>query len=175
MERDILEILKFTVPSVVVLLLATYFIREFLNRDIRIRETELKLRLRTETVPVRLQAYERMALFLERISFENLLYRSRKPGMSARDLQLALVSGIRMEFEHNVAQQIYLSQKTWDAIVLCKDEMIRMLNVIASKLEDEATAEALTKAILDHVIKSQELLPTQKAMDTLKQEVAALF
>lgn len=175
MEQDILDILKFTIPSVVVLILSVYLIREFLRRDLKMKEVELKLKTRAETVPVRLQAYERMALFIERISLENLLYRLRKPGMSARDLQLALISTIRMEFEHNVSQQVYISQKSWDAVTLCKDEMIRMVNMIASPMDIEDKAEALTKAILDYVIKSKEALPTQKAMDTLKQEVGDLF
>jgi hypothetical protein len=175
MEHDILDILKFTIPSVVVLILSVYLIREFLRRDVKLKEAELKLRTRNETVPVRLQAYERLALFIERISLENLLYRLRKPGMSARDLQLALISNIRMEFEHNIAQQVYVSQRSWDAVALCKDEMIRIVNTIASSLDVEAKAEALTKAVLDHVIKSKQLLPTQKAMDTLKEEVTDLF
>jgi hypothetical protein len=175
MESGILDILKFTIPSIVVLVLSVFLIREFLNRDIRIKEAELKLKAHGDTVPARLQAYERMAIFIERISLENLLYRLRKPGMSARDLQLALTANIRAEFEHNVSQQVYLSQKSWDAISLCKDEMGRMVNMIAASMDDDATGEALTKAILDYMIKSKEALPTQKAMDTLKREVAELF
>jgi hypothetical protein len=47
--------------------------------------------------------------------------------------------------------------------------------MIAASMDDDATGEALTKAILDYMIKSKEALPTQKAMDTLKREVAELF
>lgn len=175
MENAIIEILKFTIPALVVMVLTLYLVRAFITRELKLKDLELRKASRNEIIPIRLQAYERMALFIERISLENLLYRLRKPGMSARDLQLALIANIRMEFEHNMSQQIYVSQTAWDAVRLCKDAMMRLVNVISGPFDDDATAEALTKAVLDSMIKSKEALPTQRAMDTLKHEVAEMF
>lgn len=175
MENALIEILKFTIPALVVMVLTIYLVRAYANRELRLKEAEIRKDSRKELIPIRLQAYERMALFLERISLESLISRLRKPGMSAPDMQLEMISNIRMEFEHNMTQQIYLNQESWDAIKLCKDEMIRLVNTIAGPMPPEAKAEDLTRVLLDFVIKSKDALPTQRAMDTLKAEVISLF
>jgi hypothetical protein len=77
--------------------------------------------------PIRLQAYERVALFLERINPNSLVMRMHKPGMSARQLQSDLLQIVRAEFEHNMAQQIYMSPAAWKAIRAAKEETIKIL------------------------------------------------
>src|SRR5689334_9877944 len=84
-------------------------IKNLFERDYRLKLIETKRLLQKETLPLRLQALERMALFLERMAPESLIIRVMQPGMQARDLHVELLAGIRTEYEHNASQQVYLS------------------------------------------------------------------
>ncbi len=172
---DILEILKYLLPSVVTFLTAYWVLRLMLSADRERKESEVRAAKSKESLPIRLQAYERLALFLERISPASLLQRVSKPDMSAVELQRALVSNIRLEFEHNLSQQIYVSSETWGTIVQVKEELISIINQVAVNMPDSATGKELARAILEYFIKTESLLPTQRALDTLKSEVRKIY
>ncbi len=89
--------------------------------------------------PIKLQAYERIVLFLERISTESLIMRTVKPGMTAQQLHSALIANIRSEYEHNLSQQIYMSNEAWEMVKNAKGTVIRIINNIATKLPPTAT------------------------------------
>ncbi len=172
---DILEILKYLLPSVVTFLTAYWVLRLMLSAERERKESEVRAAKSKESLPIRLQAYERLALFLERISPASLLQRVNKPDMSAVELQRALVSNIRLEFEHNLSQQIYVSSETWATIVQVKEELISIINQVAVNMPDSATSKELARAILEYFIKTESLLPTQRALDTLKSEVRKIY
>jgi hypothetical protein len=126
------------------------------------------------TTPIRLQAYERLTLFLERITPGNLISRVHKSGMSAKLLQAELLKAIRTEYEHNLAQQIYISPGAWELIKNAKEETIKLINTAAINVSDEASGVDLGKLVLE-VSMSIEKMPTQIALDYLKQESRQLF
>ena len=112
---EFLEILKYTLPSLVVFIAAFFVMKKFLDNEYRKLLFELKRGNLKTITPIRLQAYERSILFLERINMENMIKRVNKADMKADQLQMALITSIRREDEHILSQQIYMSDDAWDA------------------------------------------------------------
>lgn len=98
----------------------------------------------SETVaPLMIQAFERLVLYLERIRYSVLVKRVFMPGMSRSDLQFAMIQSIQDEFEHNLAQRLYVSEDIWMMVVLTKDEA---LNSISKAFDENPEADAATMA-----------------------------
>jgi len=170
LEKEIANLLFYIVPAILVLVTAFYLIKKFLDNQHRIKLIEAKLQTQKDIMPLRLQAYERLTLFLERISPNNLLSRVYQPGLTVRELQVELLNVIRQEFEHNVTQQIYVSPHSWNAVRNAKEEVIRLINSSASGLNPQGKGAELNKNIFENIV-NEESLPAQKAIDFLKSEV----
>lgn len=168
------EIAKYILPALVVLATAYLLIEKFLENERHARNMVFKRESQGLTTPVRLQAYERLTLFLERITPGNLISRVHKTGMSAKLLQAELLKAIRTEYEHNLAQQIYISPGAWELIKNAKEETIKLINTAAINVSDEASGVDLGKLVLE-VSMNIEKMPTQVAIDYLKQETRQLF
>ena len=125
-------------------------------------------------LPLRLQAYERIILFLERISPNNLIMRLNKPEMSSIQLQSALIKTIREEFEYNLSQQLYISFKGWEVVKNAKEETIKLINVASGKIPETASAGELVKIIFD-VALEKDRLPVDVAIDEIKKEIQKVF
>ena len=149
-------------------------IKKMFDRDYRIKLLEAKLNMQKDVIPLRLQAYERITLFLERISPNNLLHRVKESDMTVRDFQVALLDTVRSEFEHNVTQQVYISPQTWTIIRGAKEEIIRIINTSANELPPGLPAVELSKKVFEKVM-SEEESPVTKALNYLKSEVTQLF
>ena len=106
------------------------------------------------SLPLQLQAYERLILLSERISLPNLINRTSQPGMTARDLQLLLTQSIKQEFEHNVTQQIYVTAEAWDAVRNLKEQNIHVINQVASFLPPDASGIDLSKYLLEMLMQN---------------------
>jgi hypothetical protein len=124
--------------------------------------------------PLRLQAYERLIILLERTNLSSLITRTHKAGMSARMLQSELLKNIRTEFDHNIAQQLYVTNKSWDSIKTAKEETIKTINIAATQVSDSAPAMDLVNILFD-IITKVDRLPTEIAIDILKMEARQLF
>lgn len=135
--------------------------------DIRYKTVEI-------TLPLRLQAYERMSLFLERISPNNLLLRLVPSAMNALELQQILLNDIREEYNHNVAQQIYISSNAWNQINNAMNEIVADINKAATEVTQESPASDLAKKIFAHVIQ-REVQPATHALKILKEEIREIF
>jgi hypothetical protein len=170
----IVEILKFTLPSIVVAGLAYFIIEQFLEKEKALHQHQLKLDMQKTILPVRLQAYERLILLLERISPANLILRVSEHGMSAAQLQSSLTQALREEFDHNLSQQVYVSAKAWEDVKSAREELIRMINTAASLLPEDATGADLAAEVLTLSLQSGKQ-PLQFAIDQLKQEFNANF
>ena len=95
--------------------------------------------------------------------------------MTSLDLQKALIANIRIEFEHNLSQQIYISHETWGMLVQVKEELVGIINRVATEIPDGATGKDLSRAIIEYFINNEQVMPTQKALDTLKTEVKKIY
>ena len=122
--------------------------------------------------PIRLQAYERMALYLERISPDSLVLRCYQPGMDTKLLQGVMTKTIRDEWEHNLSQQVYVSSEAWNRIRQAKDEMIGVINSAAITIPQDSDPTRLASVIFASTTSGQ--VPTTSALEFLKQEMRDL-
>ncbi len=172
--NTILEILKYILPAIIVLIATHLVVKKFLDNQLRKISIEMRMQQQNNLTPIRLQAYERAILFLERITPSNLVMRINNPSLSAGELHQELLKTIRAEFEHNLTQQVYISKIGWTAVKRAKEETIKIINISATKTNSSASGLDLRKAILDAEM-NLENVPTQIAIDMLKEEVRAYF
>ena len=170
----ILEILKYTVPALIVFLTVLVMLRTWSRNEDKRRKTEFNMHISDDILPVRLQAYERSILLLERISPQSMIMRVSRTDFSARQLQQELLSNITSEFEHNIAQQTYLSTEAWEKIQAAKNKVINLVNETAKEVKPDASGPTLGKLILERLTELNNP-PSQVAIDYLKQEVKTLF
>lgn len=172
---DILkDILLIVIPSVAVLLAAYFVLKTFLDNQEKMKLLELKNNNRKEILPLQLQAYERLTLFLERIAFENIIPRTPSHGYTAFEYQNLLIQTIRQEFEHNLSQQLYVSSELWEWIKNAKEDAISTINSSAGKIKNEAPAIDLSSMIFENSLRVDKAV-RQKALDILKKEAKLLF
>ncbi len=148
--------------------------RKFIEKDVQMRMMEEKSAKQKDSLPLKLQAYERLVMFLERIGPNSVLVRVHRGGMSAQQLQADLVATIRAEFEHNLSQQIYVSENAWDEVKNAKEDMIRIVNNAFNHVGNNATGIQMSSNVFEQVLKLENL-PTQKAIDFLKTEAKRLI
>ena len=153
-------------------IISSYFANEHKMQMLQMKIDEHKESLKVVT-PIRLQAYERMALFLERISPNSLVLRCFRPGMDLQALQTAMTKNIRDEWEHNLSQQVYITTEAWNRIREAKEEMINLINGSAVKLPADADPTSLAGAIFESVAKSKA--PTDEALEFMKNEIQERF
>jgi hypothetical protein len=168
------DILKITLPALIVFFTAWLVLRNMIGNDQDKRRQELILQNSRTVTPIKLQAYERIVLFLERISLESLLLRVSTQDMNAQSLQSALLNAIRSEFEHNLSQQIYMSQQAWEVVRNARSNMIKIINSEYEKLPADSTAMSLSKLLLEKIM-DLEQEPTRAAIDFVKAEISRMI
>jgi len=174
MEKSWTDVLLYFVPAALILGGMYITLKKFLDRDRQVRLMELKKGMQKESLPLKLQAIERMVLFLERISPDTLLPRLHRGGISSGQLHSDLLSTIRSEFEHNLTQQVYLSNDVWDEVKKAKEDLLRIINTAASETGQQATGVHLSSKIFDIMLK-EENYPHLAAIDSLKREARQLI
>jgi len=168
------DILKITIPALIVFFTAWILLRNMISNEQNKRNQELILQNSRTVIPIKLQAYERIVLFLERISLESLLVRVSTPGMSFAHLHSALLTTIRSEFEHNLSQQIYMSPQAWEVVRNARSNTIKIINSEAEKMPATATGMDFSKHLLEKVIELEKE-PTRAAIEYIKGEVARMI
>ena len=158
--------------ALVVFITAFFSIKYFLENDQKKRLLELKYESKSMVTPLRIQAYERLSLFLERIDLNQLILRLNNSDLTAQQMKTLLIASIRAEYEHNLSQQIFVSFEVWEQIVQVKEESIKLINLSAGELSPEATSLDLATILL---AKTAEKATNETAMATLKREVGLLF
>ncbi len=171
---EILEILKYILPSLVVFLTSYLILKNFIDKEEKKLRYELSIRNEQFTIPIRLQAYERIILFLERISPESLIVRVNKSEMTSKQLHSALLSAIRSEYEHNMSQQVYLGPATWNVVKSARSNLIKIINVSAGSVDPESPSMNLSKVILENIMEEDES-PVDTAINHVKKEIRELF
>lgn len=172
--QGIIDFLVYLAPSLLVFFTAWFLIRKFFDRETGLKLMDIRAGQAKDLLPLRLQAYERFALYLERISPNVLLLSQYDSGLTVTEFRIRLQEMIRSEFEHNFAQQIYITPALWTIIRNSKEDVIRIINTSAAGLEPEAPAYLLSQRIFDAMLEKEEF-PTQRALSILKAEVGQLF
>mgnify|MGYP001822235647 CR=1 FL=1 len=172
--NEFLEILKYVLPSLVVFLTAYYLIRTFLDSEVKQLKEQHKENGRKAALPLKFQAYERLVLFLERIRPDNLVIRVNRAGMDKESLQTALLNTVREEYEHNLAQQIYISEKAWDLVRSAKEEVLSDINTAAGKMSEKNTAADYGQQVISlHLEKKNPA--HESAIKFIKREIKEMF
>lgn len=171
----LLDIVKFALAGLIVFFAAWFFVKAYLDQRFNFRMIELKKESLKQTLPLRLQAYERTILFLERISPSNMLLRLHVPEMSAKEMQRIIIADIRAEYQHNISQQLYVSATTWMVVKKIKDDTVSIVNSAAGALPEHATAADLSRSILVHLAGLESENPYDVALNIVKKDVQALF
>lgn len=172
--NEFLEILKYTLPSLVVFVTAFYLIRTFLDNELKQLKEQQKDDSRKVAIPLKFQAYERIVLFLERIRPDNLVIRVNKPGMNKEMLQTQLLGTVREEYEHNLAQQIYMSEKAWGLVKSAKEEVLSDINTAAGKMSENNTAADYGQQVISlHLGKKNP--SHEAAIKFIKEEIKEMF
>ena len=172
MEQQLINLLMYTVPALVTGAIAYLFFREHVENENNRRNFLITKDLQKEAFPIRLQAYERLTLFLERIAPAKLLTRTNPTSSNKEDYESLLVATIQQEFEHNFAQQIYVSDECWNIILAAKNATIQLIRK-ANMLEKTDSAEKLREVILTELMDKQA--PSSAALSYIKQEVGKLW
>ena len=152
---------------------------QFRNEEKK-RRFELKRDSQKVISPIRLRAYERLALLLERTKPEHMLMelRAKEPEALATwtvaQVQQYLLQTIRLEFDHNQSQQVYVSNEVWDLIINARDQMATFVIAISAQLPKDTTAQTYATALLT-AYTSNGTTPTDKALDELKNEAKTLM
>ena len=118
---------------------------------------------------LKLLAYERIILFIERIKPDSFIPRTLPPSLPYQEYQLLLINEIRKEFEYNLSQQLYLSENAWEVTVNFKDNIITLINSAATSCPPQATASDLARKILEHYISSD--LKGDQILKIVKAEI----
>jgi hypothetical protein len=163
-----------TIPALIVFFTAWGLLRNLIKYDQDKRRQELVLQNSRTVTPIKLQAYERIVLFLERISLESLLVRVSSADMTAQQLHSALLNAIRSEFEHNLSQQIYMSQQAWEVVRNARSNMIKIINSEAEKMPVDSSGMSFSKQLLEKIMELEKE-PTRAAIEYVKNEVARII
>ncbi|WP_282135931.1 hypothetical protein [Seonamhaeicola maritimus] len=170
--EQILGLFLYAVPALITGIIAYYFFKEHTKNEDGRRRFLLKKDLQVDALPIRLQAYERMALFLERITPSKLLIRVNPTSSSKESYEALLIQSIEQEFEHNLSQQIYLSDKCWNIIVAAKNATIQLIRK-ASLLEKTNSANKLREVLLTEMMERRA--PSDAALAFIKEEVKNIW
>ena len=174
MNDPVVLVLVAIMPSIVVFLTSFYLFRQFTTARTSERLAELRKEDHKHVLPLRLQAYERLTLFLERIAPGSLVMRIHKSSMSTRMLHSELIATIREEYEHNVTQQIYVSDRAWGKLKQSKEETVRLINLSYEQVGDAASGSDLSRRIFENTARLTHT-PSQEGVLALKEEVRRLF
>ena len=172
MELDILGLLLYCIPALVTGAIAFLFFREHVENESRRREFLIQKDLQKDALPLRLQAYERIALFLERIKPSKLLVRVDPTSSNKEDYESLLIANIEQEFDHNLSQQIYVTDKCWSITTTAKNATIQMIR--KSALSDKVdVADKLREVIITDMMDRRS--PSDAALSFIKEEVSDLW
>lgn len=167
---EVFQIFLILIPAALVLFGMYISVNSLLNKQVEIKNIDLKSDSRKITIPLQLQAYERIILLLERITPSNLLLRLNGSSLNVGDFKQIIVREIREEFSHNLSQQIYMSDITWAKVKTAVESTIGLINETAAGLDLTANGMELSKNLLNNVLNSPTS-PIEIAIEGVKADI----
>lgn len=168
----ILEILKYTIPALIVFITVYLIMKKYLQQQFNLEALKFRHQESKNTLPLKLQSYERLALFCERIKPDQLIFRLNGPQMNAKDLRNSMLIAIQKEYEHNLTQQIYVSEKLWEIINFSKNEIINLIG--GTNVPDSATSQEFAQAVMEKYAQFT-IDPLSKAQSAIKKETELIL
>ncbi len=164
-----LEILKFTIPALSVVFVVYLMLRQYFESEHQRQMLEIRSKQKNTTLPIRLGAYERLSMFCERISIPALILRVRADGTNAAQLRMALLIAIQQEYEHNITQQVYVSENLWKIIQISREDVESTVNHVYQTIDPDVDSKQYASALFDF-LKDKPVLPIHKAQEAIKKE-----
>ncbi len=171
-STKIIEILAYTLPSIITGSVAYFLFNSYFKDQQNTRRWLLQKEVQKEALPLRLQAYERMSLYLERINPTKLLIRIAPISNDKNDYENLIIAHVEQEFEHNLTQQIYMSDECWTIIVTAKNATIQMIRK-ANMSDRVDNADKLREVVLSDLMEKQS--PSNAALAYIKNEVSQMW
>ncbi|WKK79980.2 DUF7935 family protein [Marivirga arenosa] len=172
--EPIWDLIKIIIPAGIVLYAMYLTVKTMLQKQNEAKIIEIKAKNKEIVLPIRLQAYERMSLFLERISPDQLIKRVQQNDQNVAEMQYLLLNEIREEFNHNLSQQVYMSDEAWKIIRNAKEELIMLVNQSAKSLDPEAKSIELVKKIYEESL-DKNIDSIEYGLSFLKNEIQQEF
>jgi 16S rRNA C1402 (ribose-2'-O) methylase RsmI len=169
---QIISYVAYLLPAIVVGLVAYYFFKGHTANEEGRRRYLIQKEAQNQVIPMRLQAYERITLFLERIDPHKLLVRVKPFSDETAKYEELLIRNIEQEFEHNLTQQIYLTSECWNLVNATKNATIHVIRQSAMH-EKNASADKMRESLLRNFM--EEITPSQNALVYVRKEVSELF
>lgn len=174
-------IITFVLPIAMVLIsgglvlgMAYLFLKKNTEKEITSLQIQMRKERQKHFLPMRVEAYQRSALLMERIHPGSLVMRLHNPGLPAKKFQADLLQAIREEYDHNVSQQMFVSPQAWQMVRNSKEETIKIINIAGNQMGAMDMANDLAGKIFE-VIAEIGQLPTEITVDYLKKELQELF
>ncbi len=170
----LIEFGKMILPAGAVLYAMYLTVRMFVRKEYDKRLIDIKLKNTEIVLPIRLQAYERISLFLERIMPKNIIVRLNTSDLSAPEFHQMLLNEIREEYSHNLSQQVYMSEESWNLVKSAMEEIVMLINESAGDLEEGAKSIDLARKVFDKVYEKPQL-NADVALSFVKEEIQRTF
>jgi hypothetical protein len=168
------DLLKITLPAIIIAYLAYVLVKSFLQS--KLDEVVFAIRQKNQEIiiPIRLQAYERVCLLLERVTPSNLVHRLNNGQYTAEEFHHILVHEIRQEFNHNLSQQVYMSAEAWAYVSSAVEQVISEINAASNNMKQDATSIDLARALFE-MEASKQVHIINESLDFIKREIQELF
>jgi hypothetical protein len=173
-ESLLTETAALTIAGVLTVSVGYYLIKDDIQTFLRLKSAGKPQDGKAQLLPLRLQAHERLIVFIERINPSNLFLRLHHQGIAVKDLQSLVLNEIRAEYQHNVTQQLYVSTTTWNVIRKLKDDTLAMVSNAARDLPEHSTGIDLSKKVLQHMAGIADN-PYELTLDLIKKDIHQLF
>jgi len=168
------EIIVFAGSGIIIVTVTYSLIKSDLASYLKRDKPEVCNQMKADLMPLRLQAHERLVLFIERINPANLFLRLHHSGITLSDLHSAALNEIRSEYQHNITQQLYISATTWEVVSKLKEDTIAMVNNAVKSLPADAQGVDLSRKVLQHMA-TMEKNPYDLTLSVIKNDIHQLF
>jgi len=172
--NEFLEITKYLVPLIVLLIAVLLILKHFSDKEKHKNKFETIQANNKLITPIRLQAYERIVLLLERIKPDAMALRLQKSNLTAIQMQILMLGTVRKEFNHNLSQQLYITNESWQAVVNAKEQISRLINLTGSQMEKSAGSNEFTRALIE-TYNDFEKKPIENSLAIIKREALIFF
>ena len=169
-----INLVYFTAPAIIVFLMCYFMLKKYMESIEKKTNIEYKMATHNHFTPLKLQAYERITILLDRMSPENCIVRIMNPSLNAIQFKSQLFKEINEEFNHNTSQQIYVSGRLWDLTKNVKDQLLGITERCYSDLNEQASSTDLGKAILKEY-STMEDTPSRAVIAYLKKEISEVI
>lgn len=168
--QNIFEILKYTLPALIVLICTSVIVKRFLVNETERKRLAIFQEGLGKTMMLRLQAYERLSIFTERIHPRSLISRLYDTDLTNQQFHLILIQNIQQEFEHNLSQQIYVSNQVWKTVATVKEQEMAMINNIGGSVNPNGPAREMVNKIMDYLQHEDTIMPVSIALEMINNE-----